>query len=120
MIIYHRGVLNNELLYDMIIQKGSEMMAKISVRKEIVKILCDKKIFPVGTKLSAWEYACIIRKHLPREVVDLVKNFENSTREVLNAIAGCRRYYSPSIDSLTLKIEKHPKNLHNLVTYEIC
>lgn len=59
-----------------------------SVRKEIFKILCDKNIFPVGYKGYSWDYIAIVKRYLPTNVQNSVKDIDNSIREALETVDG--------------------------------
>lgn len=63
-------------------------MATNSVRSEIFKILCDKSIFPVGYSGYSWDYAKKIKAYLPSNVINSVKDIDNSIREALETVDG--------------------------------
>lgn len=63
-------------------------MAMNSARSEIYKVLCDKNIFQVGYEGYSWDYASVIKGHLPSTVINSVKDIDNSIREALETVDG--------------------------------
>lgn len=63
-------------------------MSTNSARSEIFKILCNKAIFPSGYSGYSWDYAKIIKSNLSINVINSVKDIDNSIREALETVDG--------------------------------
>lgn len=63
-------------------------MAENSARSEILKILCNKKVFPIGYSGYSWDYEKKIKGILSNDIINSVKDIDHSIREALETVDG--------------------------------
>lgn len=59
-----------------------------STRAEILKVLCDRSVFPIGPIGYSWDIAEKVKLYLSNDSINKVKDVDNSIRQALETVDG--------------------------------